>query len=312
MNWAVLGAGRIALEHFVPSLSTVATDKLVAVGTRDPQRAQLLLPANVAVKSYADVLERPDVDAVYIALPNSMHCEWTVAALNRGKVVLCEKPIVTSHREALAVATASAANRVPVYEAFMYREHSQFAAAVELMPQEIGEIRHVHAWIGAVTPASDIRWSAALAGGALNDLGCYAVDFACHVFDDCPVAAKVSAHIINGVDARLTAVLDFPASRSAVVTCALDLPWVSAGADLWGSQGTCRIPHLFNPGTAETEIEIGRQDGASRSTFLGRDLYAAQIARISSGTAKSANESWLRTATAMQIIRNAILPGGAS
>ena len=131
--------------------------------------------------SYEELLEDPDVDAVYISLPNSMHVDWSVRALEAGKHVLCEKPLARSVEQVeRAFDAADAAGRV-LAEAFMWRHHPQAKRLVELLPR-VGELRVVRAQfsfaLDSLDPAANIRLSGELEGGALMDVGCYCVSAA--------------------------------------------------------------------------------------------------------------------------------------
>ena len=176
VRWGVLGAGGIA-RAVAPAIRAADGCALQAVGARDVARAAALGPVS-AYGSYAEVLADPDVDAVYVALANDAHLPWTLAALEAGKPVLCEKPLCLTAAQVDEVAAASARTGLPVVEASWYRWHPRVRLAQRRLP-EVGPVLHVAAgftfaadWVAR---AADYRLDPALGGGALYDVGCYAV-----------------------------------------------------------------------------------------------------------------------------------------
>jgi len=152
---------------------------VAAVAARDKSRAEAFalrhgIPA--AYGSYADLLADPDIDAIYNPLPNSLHGPWTLNAIAAGKHVLCEKPFASNAEEAARVADAASASGLVVMEAMHYRYHPLIRRLRDLVT-ELGPVRHIQCWTSfAIADPDDIRYDYALAGGALMDGGCYALD----------------------------------------------------------------------------------------------------------------------------------------
>ena len=163
MRWGILGPGRIA-RAFLTGLAGSATE------TGVPR----------AYGSYEELLADAEVDAVYVVLPNSLHAEWSKAAARVGKHVLCEKPLGRAAAEVEAMFETARAHGVWLMEAFMYRFHPRTLALAELVARgDIGEVRLLRSSFGfTVTDTANVRLSAELAGGALMDVGCYAVNAA--------------------------------------------------------------------------------------------------------------------------------------
>ena len=188
----------------------------VAVASRDEKRARQFADSNGLAESfgsYEALLESDGVDAVYVALPPSLHIEWTVKSLDAGKHVLCEKPFaLTAADAARAFGAADTASRVCA-EAFMYRLHPQTALVRKLIGQgAIGSLLFVRTALSISAPVGDIRLSRELAGGALNDLGCYCVS-AVRLFAGEP--ERVSAEAVydeDGIDMQLAATMRLPGS----------------------------------------------------------------------------------------------------
>jgi predicted dehydrogenase len=252
---------------------------VVAVASRDVARARehaSALGVPRALGSYEELLGDPDLDAVYISLPNSMHVDWSVRALEAGKHVLCEKPLARSVEEVeRAFDAAHAAGRV-LTEAFMWRHHPQTQRLVELLPR-IGSLRVVRAQFSfgleSLDPASDIRLSAELEGGALMDVGCYCVSAARLVAGE-PVA--VTGQQVSGeVDLRFVATLELPGDVLGHFDCAVDTA-DRAELEVAGSEGTLLLQDPFH--ALEPVIELRAADGSVEHVEVERENpYACEL-----------------------------------
>jgi predicted dehydrogenase len=177
----VLGTARIAERALLRPAREVPAVTVAAVAARDSSRADafaLQYGIPTAHGSYDDLLADPDIDAVYLPLPNSMHAPWTLRAIEAGKHVLCEKPFASNAAEAAEVAEAADRTELAVMEAMHYRYHPLVQRMTELVRGgAIGAVRHVQCWTSwAIEDPADIRYDYALGGGALMDGGCYALD----------------------------------------------------------------------------------------------------------------------------------------
>jgi D-xylose 1-dehydrogenase (NADP+, D-xylono-1,5-lactone-forming) len=188
--------------------------RIVAMASRDPARAHEMLrayPDAHVLDSYDGLLADPEIDAVYNPLPNSLHKEWTIRALDAGKHVLCEKPIGLNAGEAEEMAAAAARTGRHLMEAFMYRFHPAMREFVD----GIREPLHVHATFAfMLADGHDIRLQAALGGGALLDVGCYTVSVARWILGE-PVDVAARSTFVNDVDLTTTAMLSFPGGATA-------------------------------------------------------------------------------------------------
>jgi D-xylose 1-dehydrogenase (NADP+, D-xylono-1,5-lactone-forming) len=209
-GWGVLGPGRVATRHFMPALAAADRGRLVAVGSRRRERAD---------HSYEEVLARPDVAAVYIALPNAMHHDWILRSLAAGKHVLCEKPLVLSCEQLDEVARAVAASGRAVMEAFRYRFHPQYAGGEwRRALDSVGRPRAAHAGASFVLRDDrDIRARAALGGGALWDLGCYCLSLLTWQFGE-PATLRALGADGGGVDRSGCAILGWPSGLEATAS----------------------------------------------------------------------------------------------
>jgi predicted dehydrogenase len=175
----VLGTARISATALLEPAARVPEVRVAAVAARDASRATAYAEQHdipVAYGSYDGLLADPDIDAVYIPLPNSLHGPWTLLAIAAGKHVLCEKPFASNAAEAARVADAAAASGLVVMEAMHYRYHPLIWRLAELTG-ELGPVRHIQCWTSfVISDPGDIRYDYALGGGALMDGGCYALD----------------------------------------------------------------------------------------------------------------------------------------
>jgi predicted dehydrogenase len=225
LRWGILGCGRIAAAY-VKAIDASSNGRLVAMGSRSQAKADAFATTHgipTAHGSYDALLADPDVDAVYIALPNSLHAPWSIRAAEAGKHVLCEKPMAASAAEGQAMADAFSARRLVLSEALMYRRHPLNLEAIRLLRAgAIGDLVSLHASFHAgITEDDEARTSAAFAGGALRDLGSYCVSIARWATQAEPeTCCPCSVINAGGVDIRMTGALRFPGGVLATISCA--------------------------------------------------------------------------------------------
>jgi len=222
-----LGAARITPAALVRPARAVAGAEVLAVAARDPARARKFAGRHGIPRvhsNYEALLGDPEIEAIYNPLPNALHCEWTLRALDAGKHVLCEKPLGSNQLEAGRMAEAATRTGLVVAEAFHWRYHPLAARMREILDSgELGAVRHVEAGMCIPLPfPGDIRYDLGLAGGALMDVGCYPVSIVRFLVGAEPevVSARVK-EIRPGVDRFAEAELGFPDGVSGRVRCAL-------------------------------------------------------------------------------------------
>ena len=227
VRFGLLGAAKIAPNALIRPANAIPRAAVVAMAARDRHRAvefatKHAIPA--VHDSYEALLADPTVDAVYNPLPNGLHGRWTIAALEAGKHVLCEKPFTANAVEAQLVADATDASGLVVMEAFHWRYHPMATRMLEVLASgEIGEVRRAHASICfPLTSRSDIRWQLDLAGGALMDAGCYAIHMLRHLLGGEPrVVAATAKQRFPEVDRLTEARLEFPGGVDATIRASL-------------------------------------------------------------------------------------------
>lgn len=222
VRWGVLGAARIATAVTIPGMVASPWCCPFAIGARDLERAQKLAARfgmERAYGSYDQVLDDPDVEAVYIALPNDLHIEWALKAVAKGKHVLCEKPIALTARQACALLEAGP--RLCIAEAFMVRQQPRWQALRQILRAgTYGPPLTVQMLLSFfMNNPDDFRHRPEHGGGALYDLGCYTAMTARYVFEENPRRVMaVAERNASGVDDTTTAILDFGGARHATFT----------------------------------------------------------------------------------------------
>jgi predicted dehydrogenase len=229
---------------------------VTAVAARDPLRAQAFARKHRVPRvhaSYADLIADEELDAIYNPLPNGLHAQWTIAALAAGKHVLCEKPFTANATQAVAVAQAAADSGRVVMEAFHYRYHPMAARMAEIVHSgEIGEIESVHTAMCFPLPKfSDIRYSYALAGGALMDAGCYALHCLRLLGPGEPTVTDARALTLRNdprVDRAMMVELSFPTGATGRAQTSM---WSSTllriSATVVGSLGSLAVTNFVAP-----------------------------------------------------------------
>jgi predicted dehydrogenase len=251
LRWGVLSTANIADEKVIPGMRKSPRSRVVAIGSRDPERGRLVAERHGIERvhgSYDALLADPDVDAVYIPLPNQLHPEWTMAAARAGKHVLCEKPLAMSAAEAESMIEVCEAEGVRLMEAFMYRLHPSWVAVRELVAAgRIGRLTAVHSWFSYFNDdPANIRNIRSVGGGALYDIGCYQVNLSRMLFGDEPidVQAVITRDPTSGVDIVTSAMLTFP-DGIATFTCSTRLE-SDQQVHVYGSAGRISIGIPFN------------------------------------------------------------------
>jgi predicted dehydrogenase len=288
LRWGILGAAHIAQTQFVPGVRASQSGTVAAVASRDWQRARAMADAHAiprAYGSYTDLLADPQVDAIYVALPNSLHAEWTIEAARARKHVLCEKPLTRRAADALRAAAACREAGVVLMEAFMWRHHPQHARVEALLRAgTIGEPNLVRAAFSyVIAPGANVRLARDLDGGSLMDVGCYAVDAARWVFRDEPFAC-VAQQIVEpavGVDVSFAGVLRFPGDRLALVDSSFRQTFTHR-YEIVGAAGRIVVPRAFRPDALPGRIEITTSAGEHIEESPPLNQYAAQVDHFAS------------------------------
>ena len=278
-----LGAARIAPAAIVKPARNSNEAVLVAVAARDRSRAEAFAAKHGIPKvhdSYGALLADPEIDAIYNPLPNGLHAEWTIAALEAGKHVLCEKPFTANAKEAEDVAAVAARTQLIVMEAFHYRYHPLARRMRSIAESgELGTLARLD--IGLCFPLplfSDIRYQYDLAGGATMDVGSYTVHMARLLGLEEPEVVSAEPKLRTpDIDRAMRAELAFPSGHTARVTCSM---WshrvIQAFARVTGTRGEMRV---VNPTSPQMWHRMRvKADGNTRTErFSRRPTYEYQL-----------------------------------
>jgi Predicted dehydrogenases and related proteins len=279
----VLGAANIARRVVIPAILRAEGVELVAIGSESERGAEFIASAGltgVRACSYAELLAAPDVDAVYIPLPNHLHAEWSMRAAEAGKHVLCEKPAARTAAEAAQMIDHCVARGVVWMEAFMYRFHPQWPYVHELLQSgTIGELRTVRSlFTFTVRDPQNIRRRPEVGGGSLYDVGYYCVNAARWLIGREPVAVTARMHLSpEGVDDEFQGILDFGSAQSALVTSSFSQPYRHE-VELLGTEGRILVPTAFVNRSEPLWIEVEDAEGKrERVSTPGDDEYRLEV-----------------------------------
>jgi len=285
MRIGLLGAARIAPAALMRPARVVDGVEVAAVAARDRGRAEAFATKyGIATvhDSYADVVEDPTLDAVYVPLPNGLHATWTLAAIKAGKHVLCEKPFTSNADQAREVAAAADGSGLVVMEAFHYRYHPLARRMEELVHGgELGAVTRVETAMCFPLPRfTDIRYNFDLAGGALMDAGCYAVHCLRLLAPGDPTVTGARALRLGRdprIDRALTADFSFPGGATGRIHTSM---WSSTllriRAHVTGERGSMTVNNFAVPQLPSRFI-VTVEGRRRRETFGGEATYVHQL-----------------------------------
>ena len=252
IRWGVLSTAKIGTERVIPAMQKGEYSAVTAIASRQLDNAQAAakkLGIEKAYGSYEALLAAPDVDAVYIPLPNHLHVPWSIKALEAGKHVLCEKPIGLSAAQAQELVNAAQKfPRLKIMEAFMYRHHPQWQLARQWVDAgKIGTLQTIQTFFSYYnTDPANIRNMADIGGGGLMDIGCYCISLSRFIFNAEPkrVCGLIDYDPNFNTDRLTSGILEFAAGTSTF-TCSTQLvPYQRV--NIFGDKGRIEIEIPFN------------------------------------------------------------------
>jgi predicted dehydrogenase len=276
LRWGILGCARITRRGLVPGIRASGTGVLHALASRDPATARawaVEFGVPRAHTSYEALLEDPEVDAVYIPLPNELHRPWVTAAADAGKHVLCEKPLALDAREAGAMVQHCRSRGIVLMEAFMWRHQPRTLELRRLVREgAIGDLRLVRSSFSFPIAPGDWRLEPPRGGGALWDVGCYGVNTARLFAGAEPACLRSLSHTgPTGVDLTFTALLEFPGGVLAAVDCSFDQPF-RCNYELVGTRGVIEVPDAYLPPASGPPIALLRTTGSPSDSGAASDV----------------------------------------
>jgi xylose dehydrogenase (NAD/NADP) len=264
IRWGILGVAKIN-DRLMPSFHRLSNGELVGIASRSLDRAQEAAKKDGIPKAYGSyqaLLDDPAIDAVYNPLPNSMHAEWTKKAAQRGKHVLCEKPLCASAAEAAELVAFCRGQKICLMDGFMWPHHPRTKRMRELLDKgEIGPIRRATGAFTFRMPELDtknIRLQPNLGGGSLLDVGCYPIYGIRWAMGAEPVRVSATAHYLNDCDVEVTGTLWFADGRMASFDCGFTHP-MRQWLEIIGTTGTIFVDEMWVPATGYAAFQIRRE-----------------------------------------------------
>ncbi len=288
VRYAIVGAGWISQEAFMPSVAQTDTAEMTAIVTGNSDVAAKLaefygIEHTCGYDGYDALLASDLIDAVYIALPNSMHADFAIRAMNAGKHAMVEKPLAITAAECEAMIAAANANNV--YMMTAYRLHCE-ATTIELLERiragEIGEAKHFSSVFGFQTPETNHRLGREHWGGPLQDIGIYCLNAARNIFEDEPIEAQAVRVHGNGdkrfseVEGSIAVTLRFPRDRLAQFTVSFEIGDIDSFHVL-GSEGVIEVEKSYDFRTTP-EISIVKGGKKQRLPVQDSDQFGGQLA----------------------------------
>ncbi|QKS70600.1 Gfo/Idh/MocA family oxidoreductase [Paenalkalicoccus suaedae] len=289
-NWGILSGANIARSQLVPAIKEAHNATLVAVATRrDAEALKEEWGAEKGYGTYDELLNDSSIDAVYIPLPNALHKEWVIKALEKGKHVLVEKPAAISSADIEEMQEASERTGKLWMEAFMYRFHPQHAHVKQLIADKaIGEVKRIRSSFSFNMDLTkdDIRLDPSLGGGSLFDVGSYCVNVSRYLLDEEPIHVFAASRQVEGikVDISTSALLTF-SNVDVNLESSFDEVQVNR-YEVIGTSGRIEVPFAFrpdqNPNNGKGEVFLRGADGSvlEYKTFSGNQ-YTLQVEHFS-------------------------------
>lgn len=288
IRWGVLSTANIGRTQVIPAIFRAENAEMSAISSRGDRvyAAARELGIPKAYESYEALLDDPEIDAVYIPLPNNLHKEWVIKAAEKGKHVLCEKPAALSAQEAKEMIEACEANGVKFMEAFMYQLHPQHARVKEIIASgEIGEVKLIkssHSFY-LNNREGDIRMDKTMGGGSIYDVGSYCVQVIRHLTDSEPVKVQAIAELdeATGIDLTSTVYMKMDNGVKAMFDCSFDM--INRNEyEVIGTEGKIKVPFAFRPdingGIGKVIIQ---NNGMTREEKIYGDIYRMEIEQFS-------------------------------
>lgn len=280
LSWGLLSTARINRALIAP-LQVSKRNELLAVASRAQETADAYAREQkipLAYGSYEALLADPDIDVIYNPLPNHLHAEWTIKAVETGKHVLCEKPLALSVDEVDAIHAAARQHGRIVAEAFMYRHHPQTLKVQEIVQSgSLGVLKLIRGSFSFVlTREGDVRLNPAWGGGSIWDVGCYPISYARSVLGEEPVEVfGWQLEGPTGIDETFVGQMRFASGVHAQFDSSFVIPF-HAFMEIVGSEGTLNIPRPFKPGINE-KIYLTRDEKTETITIKGQELYLGEV-----------------------------------
>ncbi|OQP13836.1 Gfo/Idh/MocA family protein [Geobacillus zalihae] len=289
VRFGIMSTAAIAKDVMIPAIRRADYAEVVAIASESGKAKQAAKELGIpkAYDSYDQLLDDPDVDAVYISLPNSLHAEWTIKAAKKKKHVLCEKPAALCAEDVRRMIEVCEENGVLFMEAFMYQFHPQHERVKQLLAAgEIGDVKYMrtHFSFYLEDRETNIRMNDELGGGSLFDVGCYCVHSTRHILGAEPIELFVQSHFDShhSVDLTTNGWMRMENGVLAQFTCSFDM-FFKNEYEIIGTKGNIVVSRAYRPDVDDGEgrITVATADGNVREETVSGDQYALQIEHFS-------------------------------
>ncbi|WP_010677109.1 Gfo/Idh/MocA family protein [Bacillus timonensis] len=284
VRFGVLSTAKIAKNALIPAIERAHNAEVVAVASESGKAkefaAELGIPKHY--ESYIDLLNDPEIDAVYIPLPNQLHKQWAIEAAKHGKHVLCEKPAALTSQDVEEMVAVFKENNVIFMEAFMYQFHPQHNRVKEMITAgEIGDVKLIRLTFSFFLDlqSDNIRLNKDLGGGVLYDVGCYCIHASRLITGEEPVEVKATANIhqTHGVDLTVAGTLKFESGVIANFDCSFEQPFKES-YEVVGTKGSIIAKHAFRPDNqAGNAVLVVNTEAGQREETVQGDQYKLQV-----------------------------------
>ncbi|MFC4094263.1 Gfo/Idh/MocA family protein [Euzebyella saccharophila] len=284
LKWGILGTATIAVEQVIPALLTSEFNSVIAIASRVKSKAKLVaerfgIPTYFG--AYEQLLNMDEIEAVYIPLPNHLHVEWAIKALQKGKHVLLEKPVGMNAQEAKVLMEASVQfPQLKIMEAFMYRFHPQWKKVRQLITKgSIGKVTLVESSFTFFedNPESIVN-SKEYGGGSLMDVGCYPISVARLIFGTEPISVMAQMEVDPKlqIDASTSGILEFKTGRALIHSSIRQFE--NQTLKISGEKGSIEVAVPFNPeADRESNLVLKNQEGVTDFTIERCNQYVLQV-----------------------------------
>lgn len=316
VRFGILSTAKIARNALIPAMKRAENVEVVAVASESGKAkdfaAELEIPKHY--DSYIDLLNDPEIDAVYIPLPNQLHKKWAIEAAKHGKHVLCEKPAALTTQDVEEMAEAFKANNVIFMEAFMYQFHPQHNRVKEIIAAgEIGDVKLIRSTFSFSLDleSGNIRLQKDIGGGVLYDVGCYCIHASRLITGEEPVEVKAAANIhpTHDVDTTVAGTLTFGNGVIANFDCSFEQPQKDS-YEVVGTTGTILVKYAFRPDNHEGDglLVINTKNGQREEAVQG-DQYKLQVEHFADSvlTGNQPSYSIEETLKNMKVIEQALV-----
>lgn len=288
VRWGILSTADIARTQLIPAFRRATNAHVLAISSESGKASETARDLGIpkAYDRYDDLLQDPEIDAIYIPLPNHLHKEWAIKAVEQGKHVLCEKPVALNAEEANEMTNAARRNKVKFMEGFMYQFHPQHQRVRDIIASgEIGEVKFMRASFSFYLDQrkGNIRTDKNKGGGSIYDIGCYCLHAIRNVIESEIKSVDVKSQIDSesGVDLSAVGFVTLENGVNAVFDCSIDMTFRQE-YEIVGTIGRIKVPRPFRPDINGGEgLVIVQKENEERVERLLGDIYTLEVEHFS-------------------------------